>query len=147
MCAHYDRTHHRSNAEASPVDPVGSDIEYRTTVCMFKTNAIARCSYKSAVGSPKGHHSSAVRSPTTQYEHPRCAQRSLCKRRGRPHHLQDVTAPSTLLQRSINAVKAQYMHCGCLEAQSKRYDTSENRQQELGRNTTKRHLSSVVTTF
>ena len=63
----YHHKHHSSKAVASPVHTVGIErLMMAHTLSMLKTNAVTRHSNKSAVGLPKGHHSHAVRSPTTQ---------------------------------------------------------------------------------
>ena len=57
------------------------------TLSILKTNAVGRPLKRSAVGSPCGRHSRAVRSPTAQLDLRARARRSLCKRRGHPWYL------------------------------------------------------------
>ena len=51
---------------------------------------------------------------------------------------------STRSQRSANALKAQCMHCERRKSTVKRCECTENRKQELRRNTIERHASSVA---
>ena len=74
-------------------DAVGSHRAMAHTFSMLKTNAVTRWSNKSTVGSPKGQHSRAVKSPTMQKEFHGRAQGSLCQCHGCPCRLHgDCTA-------------------------------------------------------